>query len=100
MTLNTQAMNHTHEPAPASDWRRRPLTRVVVCLLSWWSCGVSYAAVNFPALPLQTGVAQPAPNIIFILDDSLSMTSQSGDTLDTGLDLVFNATCPNSPTSG
>src|SRR5690349_11233351 len=100
MTLNTRAMNDMHEAAPASDWRRRPLTRVAVCLLSWWSCGVSYAAVSFPSLPLQTGVSQPAPNVIFILDDSLSMTSVGGDALDTGLTWCTNATCPNQPTLG
>ena len=101
MTLKTQAMNHMHEPAPASDWRRRPLTRVVVCLLSWWSCGVSYAAVvDFPSLPLQTGVAAPAPNVIFILDDSTSMTTNEGDNLDTGLVWCNSATCPNSPSLG
>src|SRR5688572_20996031 len=84
MTLNSRAMNHVHGAAPASDWRRRPVTRVVVCLLSWWACGVSQA-VEFPSQPLQTGVVQPAPNVIFILDDSLSMTTVSGTTLDTGL---------------
>ena len=73
-----------HEPAPASSWRQRPLTRVAVGLLSWWACGASYA-VDFPSQPLQTGVTQPAPNIVFILDDSLSMTSAGGDALDTGL---------------
>jgi len=97
MTLNTQAMNDIHESAPVSDWRRRPVTRVAVCLLSWWACGFSYAAdsVTFPSMPLQTGVTQPAPNVIFILDDSLSMTTQSsqnGDELDTGL--TFSNTSP------
>ena len=84
MSLNTEAMNHMHESAPANDWRRRPVTRAAVCLLSWWVCGISQA-VEFPSMPLQTGSVQPAPNIIFILDDSLSMTSVSGTTLDTGL---------------
>jgi type IV pilus assembly protein PilY1 len=84
MTLNTRAVNHSHDNAPARNWRTRPLTRVAVCLLSWWACGVSYA-VEFPAFPLQTGVAQPAPNVIFIMDDSTSMTSNDGDNLDTGL---------------
>jgi type IV pilus assembly protein PilY1 len=73
------------------------LTRVVVCLLGWWMCGASYA-VDFPSLPLQTGVLPPAPNIIFILDDSLSMTSIGGEALDTGLVWCPGATCPNSPT--
>jgi type IV pilus assembly protein PilY1 len=85
-------MNHMHETSPASDWRRRPSTRVVVCLLSWWACGVTQA-VDFPSLPLQTGVAQPAPNVIFILDDSTSMTSNDGDNLDTGL--VWSNTSPD-----
>jgi type IV pilus assembly protein PilY1 len=84
MTLNIRAMNHAHEIAPARNWRTRPLTRATVCLLSWWACGVSNA-VEFPSLPLQTGVAQPAPNVIFILDESTSMTSNDGDNLDTGL---------------
>jgi len=99
MTLNTQAMNDTHESAPSRDWRRRSLTRVAVCLLSWWACGVSYAAplITFPSLPLQTGVTQPAPNIIFILDDSGSMTSVGGDALDTGLTWCTDANCPNQP---
>ena len=63
MTLNTRAMNH--------------MTRAAVFLLSWCAGGVSYA-VDFPSQPLQTGVVQPAPNVIFILDDSLSMTSNVG----------------------
>src|SRR5215510_2411940 len=99
MTLNTRAMNDTYE-STASDWRRRPLTRVAVGLLCWWSCGVSSAAVSFPSLPLQTGVSQPAPNVIFILDDSLSMTSVGGDALDTGLTWCTDAACPNQPTIG
>ncbi len=96
MTPNIRAVNHNHEIAPARDWRTRPLTRVAVCLLSWWVCGVSYA-VEFPSLPLQTGVAQPAPNVIFILDDSTSMTSNDGDNLDTGL--VWSNTSPDMPSS-
>ena len=64
------------------------MTRAAVCLISWWACGVSQA-VEFPSQPLQTGVVQPAPNVVFILDDSLSMTSTSGGlngaVLDTGL---------------
>src|SRR5689334_1949783 len=94
MTLNTRAMNDMHEHAPANDWRRRTSIRVGVCLLSWWTCGASYA-VDFPSQPLQTGASQPAPNIIFILDDSLSMTTQSGqngDELDTRL--VWSNTSP------
>ena len=85
MTLNTRAMNNIHEPAPASDRRRRTLTRVAVFLLSWWAGGAAYA-VDFPSQPLQTGVAQPAPNVVFILDDSLSMTSNGGEALDTRLE--------------
>jgi type IV pilus assembly protein PilY1 len=88
-------MNHMNESAPANDWRRRTSTRVAVCVLSWWACGASYA-VDFPSLPLQTGVSQPAPNVIFILDDSLSMTTQNnqnGDVLDTRL--VWSNTSPN-----
>ena len=54
MTLNTRAMNHV---------LRRNLTRAAVLLLSASACGVGYA-VTFPSLPLQTGVSQPAPNII------------------------------------
>jgi type IV pilus assembly protein PilY1 len=92
MTLNTQAVNHTHEISPARDWRTRPLTQAAVFLLSWWACGASHA-VEFPSLPLQTGVAQPAPNVIFILDDSTSMTSNDGDNLDTGL--VWTNTTPD-----
>ena len=92
MTLNTRAVNHTHEIAPARDWRTRPLTQAAVFLLSWWACGASHA-VEFPSLPLQTGVAQPAPNVIFILDDSTSMTSNDGDNLDTGL--VWSNTSPD-----
>jgi type IV pilus assembly protein PilY1 len=85
MTSSTRAMNHIHKAgsAPASDWRQRTITRVVVLLLAWWH-GVSYA-VDFPSLPLQTGAVQPAPNVVFILDDSLSMTTVSGTVLDTGL---------------
>ena len=98
MTLNTRAMNHTHEPAPASDRSRRTLTRVVVLLLSGWAGGVGYAGTwTFPSQPLQTGVVQPAPNVIFILDDSLSMIGAGGEVLDTGLTWCSNATCPNSP---
>jgi type IV pilus assembly protein PilY1 len=92
-------MNHMHDQAPARDWRRRPLMRVAVCLFSWWACGASYA-VTFPSLPLQTGVSQPAPNVIFILDDSLSMTSLTGAVLDTGLAWCSNTSCPNQPTLG
>jgi type IV pilus assembly protein PilY1 len=92
-------MIQVHEPAPANDWRRRPVTRVLVGLLGWWSCGLSYAAVDFPSVPLQTGVVQPAPNIIFILDDSLSMTTVGGDALDTGLTWCNSTNCPNSPGS-
>jgi type IV pilus assembly protein PilY1 len=96
MTLNTRAVNHRHEIAPARNWRTRPLTRVAVCLLSWWACGVSHA-VEFPSFPLQTGVAPPAPNVIFIMDDSTSMTSNDGDNLDTGLEWTYNSTdIPNS----
>jgi type IV pilus assembly protein PilY1 len=87
-------MNDLHEHAPANDWRRRTSTRVAVCLLSWWACGASYA-VDFPSQPLQTGASQPAPNVIFILDDSLSMTtqnSQNGDELDTRM--TFSNTDP------
>ena len=97
MTPNTRAMNHMHEAAPARDRSRRTLTRVVVFLVSWWAGGAAYAAdsVTFPSQPLQTGVSQPAPNVIFILDDSLSMTtqnSQNGDELDTRL--VWSNTTP------
>jgi hypothetical protein len=70
MTLNTRAMNHMHEPTPASALSRRTLTRVAVFLFGWCAGGAAYA-VDFPSQPLQTGVAQPAPNVIFILDDSL-----------------------------
>ncbi|HUQ10412.1 MAG TPA: hypothetical protein VM146_08855, partial [Steroidobacteraceae bacterium] len=91
-------MNLTHQPAPVRNWRQRSATRVAVCLLSWWACGASHA-VTFPTLPLQTGVSQPAPNIIFILDDSLSMTSLTGSVLDTGLTWCSTATCPNQPPS-
>jgi type IV pilus assembly protein PilY1 len=72
---------------------------VAVCLFSWWACGASYA-VDFPSLPLQTGTSQVPPNIIFILDDSLSMTSSGGDALDTRLVWCTNATCPNQPQLG
>jgi type IV pilus assembly protein PilY1 len=94
MTLNTRAMNHMHEPTPASALSRRTLTRVAVFLFGWCAGGAAYA-VDFPSQPLQTGVAQPAPNVIFILDDSLSMTTQSsqnGDELDTRL--VWSNTSP------
>jgi len=102
MTLNTRAMNPVHESAPVNDWRRRTSTRVAVCLLSWWACGASYAvtSVNFPSLPLQTGTSQAAPNVIFILDDSLSMTSVGGDALDTRLTWCSSGTCPNQPQLG
>src|SRR5689334_11976222 len=96
MTLNTRAMNPAHESAPVNDWRRRTSTRVAVCLLSWWACGASYA-VDFPSMPLQTGTSQAAPNVIFILDDSLSMTSVGGDELDTRLTWCTAAACPNQP---
>ncbi len=99
MTLNTQAMKDTQDSAPSRDWRRRSLTRVAVCVLSWWACGVSYAAplITFPSQPLQTGVTQAAPNVIFILDDSGSMTSNGGDALDTGLVWCTDTACPNQP---
>lgn len=82
---------------PARDWRRL-LTRAAVFLFGWCGCAASYA-VTFPATPLQTGVSQPAPNVIFILDDSLSMTSLTGSVLDTGLTWCSTATCPNQPPS-
>src|SRR5690606_34879432 len=81
MTSEIQAMSSMQNAAPAKDWRQRPLIRGVVFLLCGWLSGVSHA-VDFPTLPLQTGVVQPAPNVIFILDDS---TSMEDDTLDTGL---------------
>jgi type IV pilus assembly protein PilY1 len=86
------------EPMPARDWRQRRLTRVVVFFMAWWH--VASYAVDFPSLPLQTGAVQPAPNVIFILDDSLSMTSNGGDALDTGISWCASTSgnCPNSPT--
>jgi type IV pilus assembly protein PilY1 len=84
MTPNTRAMNHMHEHAPVSHRSRRTSTRAVVFLLSWWAGGAAYA-VDFPAQPLQTGVVQPAPNIVFILDDSQSMVGAGGLALNTGL---------------
>ncbi|HWL61927.1 MAG TPA: PilC/PilY family type IV pilus protein [Steroidobacteraceae bacterium] len=93
-------MNHMQksEPVLASDWRQRRLTRVAVFFLAWWH--VASYAVDFPSLPLQTGAVQPAPNVVFILDDSLSMTSAGGNDLDTGLSWCANTSgqCPNSPT--
>jgi type IV pilus assembly protein PilY1 len=92
-------MNHMHESAPVRGRSRRTLTRVAVFLVSWWAGGAAYA-VDFPSQPLQTGVSQPAPNVIFILDDSLSMTTQSnqnGDQLDTYLTWCTSGTCPNQP---
>lgn len=68
------------ESMPVNDWRQRRLTRAVVFFLAWLH-GACYA-VDFPSLPLQTGTVQPAPNVIFILDDS---TSMEDDELDTGL---------------
>jgi type IV pilus assembly protein PilY1 len=62
------------------DWRHRPLTRTFVFALAWWH--VACYAIDFPSVPLQTGATQPAPNVIFILDDSLSM---EGNQLDSGL---------------
>lgn len=81
---NFMRMQET-ETGSGCDWRRHWLVRGVVLFLAWWH-GVSYA-VDFPAMPLQTGAVQPAPNVIFILDDSTSMTDPSlgGDVLDTGL---------------
>ena len=91
--LRTKPVNHMQksEAVSTSDWRQRRFTRVVVFFLAWLH-GASYA-VDFPSLPLQTGAAQPAPNVIFILDDSLSMTTVSGTVLDSGLD--WSNTSPN-----
>ncbi|MDQ2641857.1 MAG: PilC/PilY family type IV pilus protein [Pseudomonadota bacterium] len=90
---STKPVNHMQKPEPVStsDWRQRRFTRVVVFFLAWLH-GASYA-VDFPSLPLQTGAAQPAPNVIFILDDSLSMTTVSGTSLDSGLN--WSNTSPN-----
>lgn len=71
------------ESLVASDWRQRRWARVFVLFLAWWHCAVF--AVDFPSVPLQTGAVQPAPNVIFILDDSLSMTSAGGTALNSGL---------------
>lgn len=81
MTPDIQAMKQTRTDTPATDWRQRRSTRAMVFLLAWCVSGLGYA-VEFPSLPLQTGVVQPAPNVIFILDDS---TSMEDDVLDTGL---------------
>jgi len=70
-------------PKPATAKRKflRHAAPVLVALFATLS-SVGHADVLFPSMPMQTGVSQPAPNIIFILDDSLSM---EGDDLDTGL---------------
>ena len=92
MTPNTRAMNHTHVLAPASNRSSRTSTRAVAFLLSWWAGGACYA-VDFPSQPLQTGVVQPAPNIVFILDDSQSMVGTGGLALNSGMD--WTSTSPN-----
>src|SRR5690606_22345213 len=97
MTRNSQDAIHMHEAAVAWDWRRRPFARVVVFLLSWCVFAVSYA-IDFPSRRRQTGVVQRAPNVIFILDDSTSMTETGGDALDTGLTWCSNL-CSNSPSN-
>jgi type IV pilus assembly protein PilY1 len=100
MTPESQDMNPQIEAAaPVKDWRQRRSTRAMVFVLTWCVSGLGYA-VDFPTVPLQTGVVQPAPNVIFILDDSLSMTSNGGDDLDTGLTWCTNAACPNQPGTG
>ncbi len=93
LDIKHQSMNQMQDskPMPVRDWRQRRLTRFAVFFLAWLH-GASYA-VDFPSLPLQTGAAQPAPNVIFILDDSLSMTTVSGTSLDTGL--TWTNTNPN-----
>jgi type IV pilus assembly protein PilY1 len=98
MMKDAHAMKRTDEMRSAADWRQRPLTRALVLLVTWMY-GTAYA-VDFPTVPLQTGMVQPAPNVIFILDDSLSMTSQGGTALDTYLEWCANTSraCPNSPT--
>src|SRR5690554_3998234 len=98
MMKDAHAMKRTDEMRSAADWRQRPLTRALVLLVTWMY-GTAYA-VDFPTVPLQTGMVQPAPNVIFILDDSLSMTSQGGTALDTYLEWCENTrrACPNSPT--
>jgi type IV pilus assembly protein PilY1 len=78
-----QTSTETRRP----DWRQRRLTRAFVFGLAWWHAACY--AVDFPSVPLQTGVTQPAPNVIFILDDSLSM---EGTELNTGL--VWSNTSP------
>jgi type IV pilus assembly protein PilY1 len=99
MTSEFQAMNQSHAEVLARDWRQRRSVRAVVFLLAWCVSGLGYA-VDFPTVPLQTGVVQPAPNVIFILDDSLSMTSQNGDRLDSGLTWCTDRNCPNQPGTG
>lgn len=53
---------------------RRPLTVAAAFALTWLALPVSSVlAQTFPSYPLQTGAGNVEPNILFILDDSLSM---------------------------
>src|SRR5690606_20956707 len=59
-----------------AGWRERGATLLFACLATLLGAPVSAATtdVNSYAIPLQTGTPYPAPNIMFILDDSGSMT--------------------------
>lgn len=59
-----------------AGWRERGATLLFACLATLLGAPVSAATtdVNIPAIPLQSGTPYPAPNIMFILDDSGSMT--------------------------
>lgn len=59
-----------------SGWADRAMVVACVCAATLLGAPVSAATtdVKFPAVPLQSGTPYPAPNIMFILDDSGSMT--------------------------
>jgi type IV pilus assembly protein PilY1 len=59
-----------------SGWMNRAGVAAFVCLATLMGAPVSAATsdVKIPGVPLQSGTPYPAPNIMFILDDSGSMT--------------------------
>ncbi|MDQ2703144.1 MAG: PilC/PilY family type IV pilus protein [Pseudomonadota bacterium] len=60
-------------------WRQRALVVACACLATLMGGPVNAAVtdVKIPAVPLQSGTPFPAPNILFILDDSGSMVFQT-----------------------
>ncbi|MDG6347424.1 PilC/PilY family type IV pilus protein [Luteimonas sp. 8-5] len=69
---NRKMKRHSRHPA----WAKHALVVACACLSTLLGAPVSAATsdVAFPAVPLQSGTPYPAPNIMFILDDSGSMT--------------------------